>query len=1207
MSDLSAEQAVGTVAGGVIGFFIGGPVGAARGAYWGYGIGSAFTTTELDAAEGPRMDDRKIQASRYGEFLPRVYNNEKLTGSIIWVKDNTIEEVSHTDTATSGGKGGETEQKVTTFSYQVTMAVAICEGPISGLSKIWADNVLIYDMSDSTNIGAVAESLDAGGDITIYLGTSDQMPNSIIELEKGTGEVPAFRGVAYIVLRRFKLESYGNRIPNLSFEVLDTHTTDYTPTDVTHYLPADIDNTDLPGFPQGDPTKTEYQIAPWYSEGGKMYFIRSSSVVAPFFSGITGSFYDPRVDRSENNGEHVDTLRVSVVNMPYNYEISKHMSDFSVVSNFSRIDSFPWDIPGDITDYRNFQLRPVDNGKDIMLASWVDNEASIIDGGGSSKRMAIGFKLGRNAMKYYRIADETTSVAAFQDNVVAAERQGYIYISAVSATDMINGGFGDLYVFATSQLDVGLVDGYHTEFTASAYLADLISPVRSIDLSSAGNNVDISWGLDNYSSALYVIDKTNELLYSYNETLGPIGTPIDISDLMIGYSSLGKRIAVRDNVIHISHWNDGTARQVMRVWIINGNEVTQDAEIELGEDGSYSFHQSIIDIHPSMFMYANNATIGATGGARASGIIQTIPAFTDFPKFTVPGIVGLEMDRIDVITSDDYDTGGLAGDLVEGYMVTNPSPVSSILKPLQQAFRFDVYEEDYKIKFKTRGVDSSSEILTPADIRAHEKGSEAPQQAIRVMKNPNNVPGRIEIIYKSKERDYEEGFSYADRLTVDRNSITKLQLPLIMTADNAYKTADILLLDIERESKGTYEIVLPFRYSHLERTQIITLSTDYETEINLRIVNIEKGAPGLVKITAVQEDGGNYTSNAVGFEGDIDIPTLSSVAPSKFMILDLPMLDDSHDNPGIYYGIVPGVEHQLFRGATVFAGNNSTQEYNIIETVMNPLSVGLAVDKLDGDDIDTMFTYKQSLTVFMKFKTLETRTEEQVRANANMLAYGRHGNWEIIKFLNSELVDDDTYKLTGLLRGYKGTQWAMENHQEADEVILLELDSLYRMAMDNSNGFRRWGFIPVTLGTAYDPTNIAIGKTTGACITTNAVNHIQGHRNAAGDLTITWRPSARFNLEWIDGYGTTPHDNDTFLVYIKDSINYANVRLLRADQIGQHSIVYTIADQIEDWITPQAKYWVRILAFGDAQWVLGEGDAYTHAGTNTGRSAYAYI
>ncbi len=53
----------------------------------------------------------------------------------------------------------------------------------------------------------------------IYLGDEAQAPDPLIESLMGAGNAPAYRGVAYIVFEDLPLEKFGNRIPQLSFEI----------------------------------------------------------------------------------------------------------------------------------------------------------------------------------------------------------------------------------------------------------------------------------------------------------------------------------------------------------------------------------------------------------------------------------------------------------------------------------------------------------------------------------------------------------------------------------------------------------------------------------------------------------------------------------------------------------------------------------------------------------------------------------------------------------------------------------------------------------------------------------------------------------------------------------------------------------------------------------------------------------------------------
>lgn len=56
--------------------------------------------------------------------------------------------------------------------------------------------------------------------IAIYLGTQRQMPDPTIESYKGVGNVPAYRGTCYMVLKNLQLEDFGNTVPTFQVEVV---------------------------------------------------------------------------------------------------------------------------------------------------------------------------------------------------------------------------------------------------------------------------------------------------------------------------------------------------------------------------------------------------------------------------------------------------------------------------------------------------------------------------------------------------------------------------------------------------------------------------------------------------------------------------------------------------------------------------------------------------------------------------------------------------------------------------------------------------------------------------------------------------------------------------------------------------------------------------------------------------------------------------
>ena len=201
-------RGVGTAVGnallpGIGGAFLG-TLGSVAGSYidGALGLGSKI--------QGPRLDNLSVQDSRYGAGIPIVYGNARIAGNVIWSTD--LIQATHTQNA-GGGKGGfGGGETVTTYTYSVHCAVGICAGPIGGIATIWADSNVIYQD------GVWADGVVSAA--TIYAGTATQNPDGFTESFLGSGNVPGYRGLAYIVFESLQLAGFGNRLPNLTFEIL---------------------------------------------------------------------------------------------------------------------------------------------------------------------------------------------------------------------------------------------------------------------------------------------------------------------------------------------------------------------------------------------------------------------------------------------------------------------------------------------------------------------------------------------------------------------------------------------------------------------------------------------------------------------------------------------------------------------------------------------------------------------------------------------------------------------------------------------------------------------------------------------------------------------------------------------------------------------------------------------------------------------------
>jgi hypothetical protein len=202
-----------STAGAAAGSSVFGPAGAIIGRLAGAVGGSLidralFASHSERAVDGPRLADLSLMASTAGAPIPRIYGRARLSGQVIWATN--LEEVVNTSSQTTrsggkgmGGGGASVTTTTTSYSYFANIAVGLCEGPIGAVLRVWADGKPL-DLSGVT--------------MRAHIGAEDQTPDPLIVAKDG--DVPAYRGIAYVVFERLPLENFGNRIPQLSFEVL---------------------------------------------------------------------------------------------------------------------------------------------------------------------------------------------------------------------------------------------------------------------------------------------------------------------------------------------------------------------------------------------------------------------------------------------------------------------------------------------------------------------------------------------------------------------------------------------------------------------------------------------------------------------------------------------------------------------------------------------------------------------------------------------------------------------------------------------------------------------------------------------------------------------------------------------------------------------------------------------------------------------------
>ncbi|MBI1172286.1 host specificity protein [bacterium] len=195
----AAGAAIGSGFGGTVLGLSGAVIGRAVGATIGRSIDQRILGAGSEPIETGRVERFQLTGASDGAPIARVWGRMRLAGQVIWAT-RFLETANR-----SGGGKGSPRPAVTSFSYSVSLAIALCQGEVQRLGRIWADGIEIP-------VGNL--------DLRFYPGDEAQLPDPKIEAVEGAGLAPSYRGIAYVVIEDLDLSRFGNRIPQFTFEVI---------------------------------------------------------------------------------------------------------------------------------------------------------------------------------------------------------------------------------------------------------------------------------------------------------------------------------------------------------------------------------------------------------------------------------------------------------------------------------------------------------------------------------------------------------------------------------------------------------------------------------------------------------------------------------------------------------------------------------------------------------------------------------------------------------------------------------------------------------------------------------------------------------------------------------------------------------------------------------------------------------------------------
>jgi hypothetical protein len=513
-------------------------------------------------------------------------------------------------------------------------------------------------------------------------------------------------------------------------------------------------------------------------------------------------------------------------------------------------------------------------------------------------------------------------------------------------------------------------------------------------------------------------------------------------------------------------------------------------------------------------------------------------------------------------TSGQYDVAELLDtDIVRGMALSQVSASRSALELLQGAYFFEAAKTD-QIKLFPR-QETPVVTIPYADLGFSFDGGDQ-EQFVLTNSNDLELPAQIAVQYANMLADYQAGTEFSDRLLTEQESTNVVQLALGLLPIEAKTIADKMLADLIA-GQWRFTIKLPLKYAYLMPGDIFNVVARDGRSFRGRIQS-KKDSQVLIELECVLDDVGTLDVNAATDANYVSQTVILDPSVTEWESLDIPLLRDADNNVSWYSAMAPVlVEDTRWPGGVIvqsFGGDAYTQLYSTGDVS----AIGECDTTLGNWPHGAMFDETNTLTVTLYAGELESvdRADMLLDQELNAAAVGVDGRWEIIRFRNADLIGSTStglniYELSGLLRGQRGTEWAIGLHGSNERFVLL--DTTIRNIPSQLNELNLERFIKgVTSNTPLNDVTERSFTHTGVSLKPFSVAQLRALPDGS-DIEITWNRRTRLSYRYAGINPVVPlgEATEAYRVWIYDGST-----LVRTENVTTDSYTYSAADIASD-------------------------------------------
>jgi hypothetical protein len=275
--------------------------------------------------------------------------------------------------------------------------------------------------------------------------------------------------------------------------------------------------------------------------------------------------------------------------------------------------------------------------------------------------------------------------------------------------------------------------------------------------------------------------------------------------------------------------------------------------------------------------------------------------------------------------------------------------------------------------------------------------------------------------------------------------------------------------------------------------------------------------------------------------------------PTILHLLDLPLGDGLGNKPLLF--VAAAGSEEGWRRAVLSASYDDGGSWQAAGATAAPAAIGATAGTLPAAG-PALFDAVSALEVELANPSmwLEGRSDDALAGGANLALVGS----ELIQFGAAEPLGEGRFRLSRLLRGRRGTEWAAAGHGAGERFVLLDAESLAVLEAPAGSVGGAASLLAAGIGDLPDAA-AASAAIEGASLQPPSPVHLRAEETPDGDLLIQWVRRSRQGWAWLGG-SDTPLGEERELYRLE----IAGDGFVRTVAPGEALYLYSAAQRLDD-------------------------------------------